>query len=97
MEIWPRRIIVLSSATELWWSRRYTPTILSITGAGTTNVVITWSALSNAIYRVWYSPDLGDANWQSLIPDVTATNNTASITDAPPVGVMQRFYRVLVP
>ena len=37
------------------------PVILSLTGAGTTNVVITWSAISNAAYRVRYRPDFNSA------------------------------------
>ena len=39
--------------------------ILSITGAGTANVVITWSSISNVTYRVQYISDLtpGAAAW----------------------------------
>ncbi|MBE0544076.1 MAG: hypothetical protein IH623_22265 [Verrucomicrobia bacterium] len=70
------------------------PVILSLTGAGTPNVVITWSAVSNLTYRVQYRPDFNTA-WLDLTPDVTATNVTASATDhAAPVD--QRFYRVLL-
>ncbi len=57
------------------------PLILGITGAGTTNVVITWSALSNAIYRVQFETNVTSSNWQSLLPDVTATGSTASNLD----------------
>ncbi len=76
-----------------------TPAILSLTGAGTTNVVITWSAVSNVTYRVQYRSDVGDDqltnNWSALVPDVTATTNTASAVDNP-AGDARRFYRVLV-
>ncbi len=72
------------------------PLILSVTGAGTANVVITWSALSNVTYRVQYESNFFGTNWQSLVPDVTATNNAASTVDNPD-GANQRFYRVLVP
>ena len=72
-------------------------TILSITGAGTPNVVITWSAISNVTYRVRYISDFVNGTWNSLTPDVTATNNTASATDNPGDDVTQRFYQVIVP
>jgi hypothetical protein len=39
------------------------PLILSITGAGSTNVVVTWSALSNATYRLQYLTNLAGTNW----------------------------------
>jgi hypothetical protein len=71
------------------------PTILSLTGAGTSGVVITWSAISNFTYRVQYQPNLNPTNWVDLAPDVTATNGTASATDNPG-GAAQRFYRILV-
>jgi hypothetical protein len=70
------------------------PTILSITGAGTTNLVITWSASSNLTYRAQYRPDL-NTEWSNLLPDVIATNGTASAVDGSG-GVSQRFYRVLL-
>jgi subtilisin-like proprotein convertase family protein len=70
--------------------------ILSVIGAGTTNVVITWSAISNVTYRVQYKADLNAADWSNLAPDVTATNTTASATDHPVLGA-HRFYRVTVP
>jgi hypothetical protein len=72
------------------------PEILSITGAGTTNAVITWTALSNATYRVRYISDTSGSNWQVLTPDVTATNSTASAVDNA-TNVPQRFYQVLIP
>ena len=37
---------------------------------------------------------LDDLNWLDLIPDVTATGATAGFAD--PIGVGERFYRVLV-
>jgi len=70
------------------------PVILSLTGAGTTNVVITWSAISNAAYRVRYRPDFNSA-WINLVPDVTATNTAASAVDQPD-SARQRFYQVLL-
>lgn len=70
------------------------PVILSLTGAGTTNVVITWSAASKLTYRVRYRSDF-DSPWIDLAPDVTATNTTASAADNPG-GDIQRFYQVLL-
>jgi hypothetical protein len=71
------------------------PTILSLTGARTTNVVITWSAISNITYRVQYQSNIGSSNWLNLSPDVTATNTTASAVDNPN-GATPRFYRVQI-
>jgi hypothetical protein len=72
------------------------PMILGISGAGTTNVIITWSALSNVTYRVQFNSNFSNTNWQNLVPDVTATNSTATQVDNA-AGALQRFYRVLVP
>jgi hypothetical protein len=74
----------------------YAPTLVSLTGAGTTNTVITWTSVSNLIYRVRYRPSLSSGNWVDLVPDVTATNATASAVDNTS-GVTQRFYQVVVP
>lgn len=71
------------------------PVILPLTGAGTANVVITWSAVSNVTYRVQYKSDLNSA-WVDLAPDITATNSITSTTD-PPGGATQRFYQVTIP
>jgi hypothetical protein len=71
------------------------PTILSIVASGKTNIVITWSALSNSVYRVQYKSALAGTNWISLTPDVVATGSTASFTDHPGTN-SQRFYRVLM-
>ncbi|MCX6929802.1 MAG: MBG domain-containing protein, partial [Verrucomicrobia bacterium] len=70
------------------------PVMRPLAGAGTTNVVISWSAISNVTYRVEYSPDLSGTNWVDLEGDVTANGDTASKTDThnAPSG----FYRVRV-
>jgi hypothetical protein len=68
------------------------PQILSITAtSGIVNIV--WTAVSGSVYRVQYTPDFG--NWSNLLPDVQATNSTASAVDDPG-GAMQRFYRVML-
>jgi hypothetical protein len=70
------------------------PTILAITNSDG-NVLITWSAQSNATYRVQYLAAFPGTNWQNLTPDVTATNVTASAVDSPG-NIGQRYYRVMV-
>jgi subtilisin-like proprotein convertase family protein len=69
--------------------------ILSLTGAGTTNVVINWSAISNVTYRVQYLSDLNTTSWFDLVPDVRATNSVASAID-PLATTARRFYRIRV-
>jgi hypothetical protein len=71
------------------------PVILSLTGAGTSNIVITWSAVSDQIYRLLYADDLRNSNWINQPPDVTALSPTASATNAAGAAA-QRFYRVLL-
>jgi hypothetical protein len=58
-----------------------------------TNIVITWSAVSNATYRVQFRSTLSAA-WTDLPGDVTATGSSASKTDAPSTAV--GFYRIQV-
>ncbi|MCL4788459.1 MAG: hypothetical protein KJ070_16985 [Verrucomicrobia bacterium] len=85
-----------SNPNELGYANRFIarPVILSLTGAGTPNVVITWSAASNQTYRVQHRPDL-NSGWSDLSPDITATNTTASMVDSS-AGVNQRYYRVMI-
>jgi hypothetical protein len=70
------------------------PLLLPLTRAGTTNIVITWSAVSNGTYRVQFNPVLNTTNWTDLAGDVIATGNTASKTDT--MTTTNRFYRVRV-
>jgi hypothetical protein len=69
------------------------PVIRALVGAGTTNVVITWSTISNRTYHLQYKTNLTSATWSDLSPDVTAAGSTASFTDHS-AGVRLRFYRV---
>ena len=69
------------------------PIIQTLTGAGTTNVVLTWSAVSNRTYHVQYKTNLASLSWTDLSPDITATGSTAFYTDHPN-GARQRYYRV---
>jgi len=68
--------------------------ILSIT---ITNGVatVTWTSVAGDYYRLQYKDSLTTTNWNSVTPDVQATNQTTSATnvlgDAP-----QRFYRAML-
>ena len=70
------------------------PLMLPLTRIGTTNVVISWTAVSNGTYRVQYNPALNTTNWTDLTGDVTATGSTATKTDT--MTTTNRFYRVQV-
>ncbi len=68
--------------------------LISITHSNGT-VTITWSAIPNDTYRVQYKNSLNQMDWSNLVPDVTATDVTASQTDS--VGpASHRFYRVIL-
>lgn len=58
------------------------------------NVLLTWSAVSNTTYRVEFNPDLNPSNWNALPGDVAGASNTASKSDA--LTPSNRFYRVRV-
>ena len=58
------------------------------------NVVLTWTAISNTTYRLEFNPDLTPSNWNALPGDVTGASNTASKLDA--LTPSNRFYRVRV-
>ena len=58
------------------------PAVVSIRPVGNNSMVITWTSISNSVYRVQYKPNLGSTNWLNLAPDVTATASTASFTDS---------------
>jgi hypothetical protein len=56
---------------------------------------VTWSSVSNGIYRLQYVGDLDGTNWTGVPPDVQATGPTATATNAIG-GATQQFYRVMV-
>lgn len=70
------------------------PVILSLTGGGTSKVVLTWTASSNQNYRLLYTDDLHNNSWFSQSPDVSALGPTATATNVTD-SATQRFYRVL--
>ena len=59
-------------------------------------ITISWNAISGLTYRVQYQDDIGGANWNDLLPDVPATNSTASKTDSVEAAPA-RYYRVRTP
>lgn len=58
------------------------------------NIKLTWTAVSNATYRLEFNPDLNISNWNPIPGDVTAVTNTASKLDA--LTPSNRLYRVRV-
>jgi len=65
-------------------------TALEVAGGATT---LTWTSFTNGIYRIDYKASISIPAWTTLIPRVTATDSTISITtNLPPAA--QRYYRV---
>lgn len=56
------------------------------------NVDVTWTTVSNGIYRLEYNSVPGPSNWLPLTGDLTALSNTLSTTDA--LTQSNRLYRV---
>ncbi len=59
-----------------------------------TSIKLTWSAVSNATYRLEFNPDLNLTNWNVLSGDVLSLSNTASKLDT--LTTSNRFYRVRI-
>jgi hypothetical protein len=59
-----------------------------------TNVLLSWAAVSNILYRLEFNPDLTPSNWTALPGDVLSTSTNASKLD--PLTPSNRFYRVRV-
>jgi hypothetical protein len=90
----PNYIVTLNNGT-LTVTAPTAPSILSMTRSSNADTVITWSSISNSVYRVQCKASLAATNWMNLAPDVTATGSTAAFTDHP-ATVPQRFYRVVL-
>lgn len=56
---------------------------------------IVWGSALNHTYRVQYTENLSANDWQDLLPDVLATDSTASYSDTPG-DAGARFYRVIM-
>jgi autotransporter-associated beta strand protein len=58
------------------------PPILSVTPSGSTNWVITWSAISGQRYTLHYKANLTDSTWSDVGDVVTATGSTVTLTNS---------------
>jgi hypothetical protein len=58
------------------------------------NVLLTWTAVTNVAYRVEFNPTLAPSNWSALAGDVTSQSNFASKLDL--LTTSNRFYRLRV-
>ena len=58
-------------------------------------VVINWSSVAAAIYRLQSVDSLDSTNWNDVSPDVTATGPTSTQTNVLD-GASERFYRIRV-
>lgn len=56
------------------------------------NILLTWTSISNHTYRLEFAPGVPTTNWNAIPGDVLATNSTASKTDA--INGSTRYYRV---
>ena len=65
----------------------------NVSGAGTTNVMISWSSMNGASYQVQYKDDLNAVGWH-ILGTVMASGSTASFTDTTSPAPAKRFYRV---
>jgi uncharacterized repeat protein (TIGR03803 family) len=70
------------------------PLITAITRSGGA-VTLTWTSITNEVYRVEYTPVLTATSWTALSPNVTAANSTASFTDDP-TEATERYYRIVL-
>jgi len=56
---------------------------------------VTWTSVASNYYRLEYRDGLIATNWNSVAPDVQATNQTTSTTNV--LGnATQRYYRVFI-
>ena len=70
------------------------PPILLSPALSASNILLTWTAISNATYPVEFNPDLQPSNWTAVPGDVTGVSNTASKLD--PLVPSNRIYRVRI-
>ena len=70
-------------------SPRLAPLIMTHEGA-----TLSWSAVPGKTYRVQFTTRPSNLEWMDLDGDVTATTNSAGMTDATAAG-SNRFYRVI--
>jgi hypothetical protein len=69
--------------------------VINVVSLSNAVATISWSAVAGQTYRVQYKNALTDPSWSDLLPDITATNTTASFSDTS-ASLAQRFYRVKI-
>ncbi len=70
------------------------PNITSITGAGTTSVIVNYTnTVAGTNYVLQYNTNLNSATWVNVTTN-QAAGTTASQTNNPPAGTTNRYYRV---
>ena len=70
------------------------PPVLLPPVLSSSNVLLTWTAISNGNYRLEFNPRLSLSNWSAVPGDVTSQSNLASKLDF--LTPSNRFYRVHV-
>ena len=71
------------------------PPVIQFIAVSNGVAVVTWSSVSNGIYRLQYIGGLGGTNWTDVPPDVQATGPTSTATNVTGNST-QQFYRVMV-
>ena len=69
------------------------PSVLSI-GILNTNVLLTFSAVSNVLYDVQKRDDLQTGSWSIIASNITATGAVGTNLDVGAALLPKRFYRV---
>jgi hypothetical protein len=69
------------------------PKIQPLALAGTTNLIVTWTAVPGQSYQLQCSTNLSTTNWQA-VTNIVAIDPTVSVNVTPASGV---FYRVAQP
>jgi lysophospholipase L1-like esterase len=72
------------------------PTLPKFTGiqVADTNVVLSFSTVSNQFYIVEARNDLLAGSWTTLTSNVVGTGGAVIVSDSPPANLPERFYRV---
>jgi autotransporter-associated beta strand protein len=71
------------------------PSIQPLSGAGTPNVVISWSSIPGGQYQVQYNTNLATTDWY-VLTNISTSGGTVSVTDTLPVVGPQRYYRLMI-
>jgi hypothetical protein len=70
------------------------PVIQSITVSGG-EAVLTWTSVSNHSYRAQFVEKIDASIWSNLVPDISATGPTSTVTNTTGDS-KSRFYRVIL-